>query len=378
LQGLCDGIEPTGTTERAERLRRALEVMLNEGTEALVLEPGVDMRYLTGVMWGLSERPFLMVLERNGRATWIAPAFEEGTAREQLGDGARLLTWDEHQSPYSRLEDVISRGRGRVALGPAMRWFVAQGIAHAVDERRIARGIDVVGRCRLIKSPEEQARLRRANEATKAALAWVQEHIEVGMAEPTVKNLVIRAQKAAGLTDVWALVLFGPNAAYPHGTRTERRLTERDVVLIDTGGSLHGYRSDITRTWLGQAATDEAHRAWETVRRAQQAAMAEIRPQARCSEPEAAARAVIVEAGWGPDYRFFTHRLGHGIGLQVHEPPYLVRDNLRLLEPGMTMSIEPGIYVRGQFGVRLEDIVLVTEAGREVFGREPEPPGRGI
>ena len=346
--------------------------MFEQGHDALVIEPGVSMEYLTGVRWGLSERPFLLVLQRDASLTWIAPGFEEGTAREQLGDGARVVVWAEHESPFARVHEALSPGYGKVALDPAMRLFVAHGVSVAVDDRRVARGADPVGACRLIKSTEEQARLRRANEATKAALALVASSVEVGVSESTVAEWVRAAQEAAGLSDVWALVLFGPNAAYPHGTRTERRLRVGDMVLVDTGGSLHGYRSDITRTWPVGDASDEAMRAWETVRRAQQAALAEIRPQARCSEPEAAARAVIVEAGWGPDYRFFTHRLGHGIGLQVHEPPYLVHDNMELLQAGMTMSNEPGIYVRGRFGVRIEDIVLVTESGAEVFG--PQAP----
>jgi Xaa-Pro dipeptidase len=169
---------------------------------------------------------------------------------------------------------------------------------------------------------------------------------------------------------VWALVLFGENAAFAHGTGKERTLAKGDMVLIDTGGSLHGYCSDITRTWACGSASDEARRAWDTVLAAQAAAFEQLRPGVACEAVDAAARKVITDAGYGEGYTSFWHRLGHGIGLQGHEHPYLVPGNARLLRPGMTMSNEPGIYVRGAFGVRIEDIIAITEDGHRVFGEK--------
>ena len=187
------------------------------------------------------------------------------------------------------------------------------------------------------------------------------------------------AQKAAGLTDVWVLALFGPAASFPHGTHEDRALRPGDVVLVDTGGSLHGYRSDITRTWVLGEPSRDVLRAWDTVAAAQAAALAKMAPGVACAEVDAAARAVIAQAGYGTahGYEAFTHRLGHGIGLQVHEPPYLVTDNDLRLQPGMTMSNEPGIYLPGRFGIRIEDIVAITSSGAEVFG-DPVMQGSGL
>jgi Xaa-Pro dipeptidase len=191
------------------------------------------------------------------------------------------------------------------------------------------------------------------------------------MHERDFAELVRAAQLAAGLDNVWVLPLFGPNAAFPHGTPEGRELAEGDLILVDTGGFLHGYASDITRTWAFPdpgAVDEERARAWEVVREAQAAALDVIAPGVRCAEVDAAARRVVAAAGFDGDYGHFTHRLGHGIGMQVHEPPYLVRDADHVLEPGNTMSDEPGLYLPGEYGIRLEDIVAVTEDGVEVFG----------
>ena len=176
------------------------------------------------------------------------------------------------------------------------------------------------------------------------------------------------AQRSAGLVDIWALALVGPNAAFPHGNQEDREVVAGDLVLVDTGGALHGYRSDITRTWAVGTPGAEAAKAWQVVADAQRAALSVMRPGVTCGTVDNAARAVIAEAGYGAGYEALTHRVGHGIGLQVHEAPYLRPDNARVLEPRMTMSNEPGIYRRGEFGVRLEDIVAITDDGVEVFG----------
>lgn len=371
LAGFCDGVVAPDDAERqghCERMRAALH---DAGLDALVAEAGPTMQHLTGVRWGRSERPFLLVLPRTGPITWLVPAFEQRTAAVQLGDEAVVVAWQEHQSPYTTLADALrSAGlRGRIAVEPALRSFIVEGLRGAVGSRKVVSGAAVVDAVRMRKQPAELARLRRANEATKAALRLVSERsIEPGMRQSELAAIVREAQRAAGLRDVWVLALFGPNASFPHGTPEDRALAPGDAVLVDTGGSLHGYQSDITRTWvLGEPGT-ALQKAWDTVARAQRAALATIRPGVRCGDVDAAARAVIDEAGFGPDYRHFTHRLGHGIGRQVHEAPYLVRDSQRVLEPGMTMSNEPGIYIPEGFGVRIEDIVAVTDDGAEVFG----------
>ena len=344
---------------------------------AVVVEAGPAMEYLSGVRWGRSERPLLLFVPVEGAPAWVCPAFELQRAREQIGSALEVLTWDEHRSPYARMSQLLidrELAGEPVAIDADARTFVTLGMADVLGRDLLDVANPVVAECRMIKTPCELECLRRANEATKIALAAAARHLRVGMRQSELAALVRQAQEAAGLTHVWVLALFGPAAAFPHGTREDRALRPGEVVLVDTGGSLHGYRSDITRTWLpfGEAPA-EVRRAWETVRRAQVQAMQAIAPGTTCGQVDAVARAVMASTGYGDGYQLFTHRLGHGIGLEVHEPPYLVRDNPLVLAPGMTMSNEPGLYFPGDYGVRLEDIVAVTENGVEVFGPSPGP-----
>ncbi len=336
------------------------------GTQALLVEAGASLEYFAGVAWHRSERPLIMVLPVDGPPTFVGPAFEQHTLRERTGD-ARLRLWAEHESPYARVGEVLAEGGAvKVAVEPWTRMFVLEGLRRDVPKASFVDGGELVRACREIKSPAELALLRRANEASKAALRHAATQVRAGMLEAELAALVDQAQSEAGLTGNWALVLFGANAAFPHGTRGERRLVRGELVLVDCGGALHGYQSDVTRTWAFGQVPAEARGAWDTVLRAQSSALAQIRPGAACGAVDAAARAVIRAAGYADEH--FVHRLGHGIGLETHEDPYFVRDNPVLLAPGMTLSNEPGIYMHGQLGVRLEDIVAVTATGAEVFG----------
>lgn len=371
LRGFCDGIDAPDAAEYAAHVEHAQRQLRERKLAALVVEPGPTMGYFSGVRWGTSERPFLLVIPREGRPAWVCPSFEAGTAQERVGERADLRLWHEHESPYARAAEVVrehSEGRGRVAVDAGMRQFIVAGLEDAFGKRRVVVGGDVVVACRIKKDERELARLRRANEATKAALRTVAPLAEPGMEQSDFAAVVREALLTTGLTRPWVLCLFGPNAAYPHGTKEGRRLRPGDLILVDTGGSLHGYSSDITRTWPFGEPDDEQRKAWATVREAQLAGFEHIKPGKRCSEADAAAREVMTKAGYPGDYGVFTHRLGHGIGLQGHEEPYLRRGNQRVLEPGMTMSNEPGIYIRGRLGMRLEDIVAVTEDGHEIFG----------
>ena len=367
LHGFCDGIDPPTGAEHAQARGDVQARLSRAGLAALVVEPGPAMTYLAGVQWGRSERPFLLVLPAEGEPVLIGPAFEARTAREQIGDMA-FSAWQEHESPYRVLVGRLPKGRGAIAFDGAMRSFVVEGMRAELAKRRLVDGTDVLAAVRMRKRPEELSRLRRANEATMAALKAAAAHVRPGMRQSEISGLVRAAQEQAGLLDVWVLALAGPAAAFPHGTREDRVVQDGDLVLVDTGGALHGYRSDITRTWAVGTASDEARRAWDTVHAAQTAALEAMRPGVRCGEIDAAARAVVQAAGWGEGYAAFTHRLGHGIGLEVHEAPYLVMGSDLVLDEGMTMSDEPGIYLPGRLGVRLEDIVAVTASGAEVFG----------
>lgn len=370
LGGFCDGVSPIGPGEHADRRERARAQLRALGMQALIVEAGESLVYFTGVRWGRSERPLLWVLPVEGAPTFIGPSFEEATLRERIA-GASLRLWHEHERAYALVGQALAEarlGKPRLAVEPWTRMFVLEGLKRDVPTASLHDGGAVVRNCRMSKSPDELAILRRANEATKAALRAAADHTRDGMLEAELAALVRAAQEAAGLTDTWALVLFGTNAAFPHGTQGALRLADGDLVLVDAGGALHGYRSDITRTWPFGQITRDASRAYDAVLAAQTAGLAEIRPGRPCGAADAAARAAIAAAGYGPDDKFFTHRLGHGIGLETHEDPYLVRDNQLILTPGMTMSNEPGVYIPGQLGVRIEDIVAVTADGAEVFG----------
>ncbi|MEE9385934.1 MAG: Xaa-Pro peptidase family protein [Nannocystaceae bacterium] len=371
LAGFCDGIPSVSEGEHAARIERGRKAAAERGCDGMLLEAGVSQRYFTGLRWGLSERPLLLWIPSSGPPVWICPAFEEGTLRERLPASATVRVWEEHERPYSQVAGLLperGRRRAKVAVDPMMRSFVVAGLQLASRGTRWDTRAGAVEACRIVKTDLELARLRRANEATKAALKAAASHLTLGMTQAAFRELVHEAQQVAGLGGVWSLVLFGPNAAFPHGTEEDRAIREGELVLVDTGGDLHGYQSDISRTWAWGDPDDAQRRAWDTVHRAQTAAMAEIRPGSACGDADKAARKVMAEAGYGVNYEHFTHRLGHGIGMQGHEAPYLVRDSERKLRVGMTTSNEPGIYVPGAFGVRIEDIVAVTESGNEVFG----------
>jgi Xaa-Pro dipeptidase len=373
LQGLCDGVQAPDAAEWAEH-RAAVRARLVElDLAAIVLEPGPNMSYVGGPSWGRSERPFLLVLPREGPPVILCPAFERRTVLERVADH-ELLLWREHEDPFARAGSGLAGLHGqRIAVDPTMRQFVAAGLERAWPTARWVREDVAVGPCRIIKRPAELARLRTANEATQQAIAAVRRRVVVGTPQSEIQGWVEQALRRAGLEDPWVLALVGPAASFPHGTAESREVRPGDAVLIDTGGSLHGYRSDISRTFVVGDPSAALRRAWDTVAAAQRAALAAIRPGVTTGAIDAVARAVMAEAGYGADDRYFTHRLGHGIGLEVHEPPYLAGGTPTVLAAGMTMSDEPGIYVAGEFGVRLEDIVVVTAGGADVFGELGAP-----
>lgn len=374
LAGACADVPPIARAEYETRIEQVRARLHAGGLAAVIVEAGADMLWLGGPRWGRSERALLLVVPVRGEARLVGPAFEVGTLKARAGGLELPLTpWEEHEDPYALALAALGGGASRagVVVGSDTRGFVIEGLRRVAPARGWRPATEVIEPLRRRKSPAELAILRRANEVTKRAIAAAAARLRAGMHEHEFADELHAALGAAGLRDGWVLPLFGPNAAFPHGTPEGRALAEGDLVLVDTGGFLHGHASDITRTFaFGEpAAIDGGRRAaWELVRAAQAAALATIRPGVRCAEVDAAARAVVAAAGFDGDHRHFTHRLGHGIGLQVHEPPYLVRAAEHRLEPGNTVSVEPGLYLPGEFGVRLEDIVAVTEDGVEVFG----------
>jgi Xaa-Pro dipeptidase len=367
---------PFGETDFVRRRERLSLLLAERGADALFVEPGATARYLAGLEWKPSERLFGLVVLRDGGALVIAPAFERDVLTKRLGREVELFTWDEHEYGYDTLARALdSRGVKTLLFDPATRLLLSERIVSAWKSGRTGSGADVVRILRSIKEPGEIALMRRANELTKHAIATVAPHVEPGMTCRQVAALMHTAQQRLGLENTWDLTLVGPGAADPHGHTDDTVIEKGGLLLCDTGGTLMGYHADCTRTWVvGGDASAEIRRAWDTVFAAQAAALSAFTAGRPSGDVDRAARAVIEAAGYGTGYSAFTHRLGHGIGAEIHEPPYCDSGSQVKLAPGMCFSNEPGIYLRGKFGLRIEDIVCVTAAAPEVFGPRQKGP----
>jgi Xaa-Pro dipeptidase len=380
LRPMTDGALPISVDERKARIARAQRLMAENGLDAIVMASGSSLHYFTGATWGLSERLFGAVLTRQGDPAWVTPAFEKLRASEQIKIGGDVRAWEEHESPYALVAGILADRRvasGRVGIEETMPFVFSNGIAQAAPAARLESATPVTAGCRMIKDAHEIALLRRACEITMHAHRAVFASLRVGMTQEQVAGLCAEAHRRLGIRG-GVLVLFGADAAFPHGTTAPKPLAAGDVVLLDGGGKLHGYQSDISRTMVfGAPPTERQRTIWQTVRRAQDAAFAAAKPGVPCEDVDQAARRVVEEAGFGRGYERFTHRLGHGIGLDGHEWTNFVRGNTTRLRPGMCFSNEPGIYIPGELGVRHEDIIVITETGAENMTRwsgTPEDP----
>jgi Xaa-Pro dipeptidase len=374
---------PITRAERHERQERARKLMSENALDAIVLMEGTSLDYFSGIRWWGGERLFALVLPSKGSAFYVCPAFEEGRAHEQISSGPEgenpdVRTWQEDESPYQRVaQGLKERGMasGKVGIEETVRFFFADGIAKAAPQATLTSATPVTAGCRRIKSAHELALMLLANQVTLAAYEAVYHALREGMTQHQVGDLITAAYGQLGFSGD-ASVQVGEYSALPHGSATPQVIREGSIVMIDDGCTVEGYQSDITRSFvLGRASGevgDKMKKVFEIVHRAQSAALAAARPGLECGAVDAAARKVITDAGYGPDYKYFTHRLGHGIGMDGHEWPYLVRGNTTKLQPSMTFSDEPGIYIRGEFGVRLEDDMHITENGAELF--TPQSP----
>jgi Xaa-Pro dipeptidase len=365
------GSEPPAITdeERWARIARAQRRMAETGLDGILMLGGTSMRYFTDTEWGRSERTFALIVPREGAPAWVCPAFEKERALERIRFGDDVRTWEEHESPYALIGTVLAdRGMrtGRLGLEETTYYHVADGLGRDVPAVQVTSADDVTRGCRSVKSPAEIALMRHANLVTITAYEAAFAALEPGMDQSRFGQLISAAHRRLGYSG-GALVLFGENSAYPHGTARDEMLTEGMVVLWDGGTRVGGYASDITRTAVFGEPTVEQRRVWTLVKEAQAAALAKAAPGVPAGEVDTAAREVIDRGGYGPGYRYFTHRLGHGIGMDGHEWHYLVQGSTVELQPGMTFSNEPGIYIYGSFGIRLEDIMVITEEGAELL-----------
>ena len=376
LKPMTDGIVPISDAERLARMEKARKLMVENGIDAIAMEGGSSLIYFTDVNWWNSERTFLWILPARGEMAWVCPKFEEDRAREQIRFGSDIRTWEEDESPYRAIADVLAgRGirTGRIGLEEQVRFFLYDGIRKAVPGIDCVSADPVTVGCRVIKSPAELALMQRANDITvaayKAALAMLREGMTKGEfganARAAFSALGVSGGIGAG---------FGEQTAFPHGSIKPRTLRKGDIVLMDGGCEVEGYSSDISRTIVFGEPTKRQREVWDLEKKAQLAAFQAAKPGVPCEAVDLAARKVLTDAGLGPDYKVpgLPHRTGHGIGLDGHEAIYLVRGNKTPMRPGMCFTNEPMIVIPGEFGVRLEDDMHITDDGAKFFS-QPSP-----
>ncbi len=372
LQPFPGDFTPITDEERLGRIEKAQRLMVDNGIDAIFLDAGTSMFYYTGVRWGQSERMFGIVIPARGELGIVTPAFEEGRARELIKFGDDVRAWQEHESPYELVAGILrdhGLRTGTVGMEERVRFFLLDGIRKEMPRTRFVSADPVTVGCRVIKSAAELALMQRANDITVAAYKATIATLYEGMPrEEFGANASAAHDKLGASGGIGAQ--FGEASAYPHGSSKPQVLREGDIVLMDGGCSVDGYRSDISRTVVFGEPTQRQRDVWDLERRAQDAALAAAGPGVPCEDVDAAARQVIVDGGFGPDYQYFTHRVGHGIGLDGHEWTNLVRGNKAAMQPGMCFSNEPGIYIYGEFGVRLEDDMYITEDGVRLFSQQ--------
>ncbi len=379
LKSMKDQATPITLEERRERQAKARRLMESNRIDALLLMEGTSLKYFTGIDWWGGERLFAMVLPAKEAAFYVCPAFEEGRAREQIakspdGERADVRIWQEDESAYQRLTQGLRDRRistGTLGMEETMRFAFSNGIAQAALHANIVSGTPVTAGCRMIKSDHEIELMRLANKVTLTAYEATYHALREGMTQTEVADLIGAAYTHLGFPGE-ASVQVGGYSALPHGSAAPQVIREGAIVMVDDGCTVEGYQSDITRTFVLGKASDKMKNVFDIVHQAQTAALKATRPGVQCQAVDTVARKVITDAGYGPDYKYFTHRLGHGIGMDGHEWPYLVRGSTTPLAPNMTFSDEPGIYIRGEFGIRLEDDMRITEDGAELF--TPQSP----
>jgi len=366
---------PISSAERLQRMSKAQQLMRAAGLKALLVEAGSSLVYFTGVQWRRSERLTAALIPAEGQAVLITPAFEEPSVRESLKIPADVRVWNEHESPFALLADWLKThgaGKGPVGVEETTRFFAFEGLRTLGVETRGDSG--VVRTCRIIKSPAEIALMQAAADITVAAYRETGPQISRGMTPADIGRIMSAAMAKRGATPEFSLVLLGEASAYPHGSGKPQEVRPGEVVLMDCGCSYEGYQSDISRTMVMGEASKQQRSVWDLVRRGQQIAFETVKVGTPAGAADDRVRAAYVKSGYGPGYKLpgTSHRTGHGIGLDVHEPINLVHGETTSLAPGMCFSDEPGIYIPGSFGVRLEDCIHMTESGPKWFSAPPK------
>jgi len=372
LSSLTDEVPPITAQEHAARLARVQGLMQQRRIAALLVESGTTLEYFTGIRWRRSERTTAALIPAEGRVVVVTPYFEEPSVRETLRVPADVRPWKEDESPFMLLAGALREHAvpGPLAVEPTTRYFIVERLVGAsASAPRVISGEDLVRACRMIKSAAELALMQAANNVTIAALRHVHARIAAGMHAADILAMMTAATEELGGKHEFSLVLLNEASAYPHGSVKPQQVREGSVILVDTGCTVHGYQSDISRSWIFGTVSPRQRELWDTVKQGQQLALETAKPGAPAGSIDVAVRTYYEQKGWSKDYGLpgLSHRTGHGIGMDGHEPPYLVRSDTTALQAGMCFSDEPGLYIPGEFGIRLEDCWYMTASGPKLF-----------
>jgi len=377
LNDITGEAKPIDAAEYARRLARAQALMKANNIAAVVIEAGSSMVYFTGVHWWQSERLTAAILPAEGMACIVTPFFEEPSVRETLAVPATFRAWQEDENPTATIAGFLrdhKLAKGRIGVEANVRYFALHGLEEALPDATLVPATPVVRATRMIKSAAELALMQKATDVTIAAYRWVQPRVEAGMSQGQVSALMDAATRKLGGSPEFSMVLIGESSAYPHGSKHPRTVADGEVVLMDCGCTVHGYQSDVSRTWVHGTASAAQRKVWDEVHQGQQVAIRAAQIGTPAGEVDDAVRRFYESLGYGPGYKLpgLSHRTGHGIGLDGHEPVYLVHCEKTPLAAGMCFSDEPGLYIPGKFGVRLEDCFHMTDAGPRFFSEPPK------
>ncbi len=377
LRPMTDGLKPISIEERQARVQKLQGLMQQAGISALVAEGGTSLMYFTGISWGRSERMTAAIIPAEGDIAYVTPFFEEPKLRERILFGDDVRTWHEHENPFERVIQLLNdRGfqNGKLALEETTRYFIADGLKKAGPNFELVSGTDVVLGCRMYKSTHEIQLMQAANDITVRAYQHVAQNIQKGMTGRDVGMMMRQAQIDLGARSLFTLVLLNEASAYPHGSKQPQVVEEGGIVLMDCGAEVLGYESDISRTFVYGEPSKRQREIWDLVREGQEVAFEAAKLGTPAGHVDDVVRKLYEARGFGPGYETpgLPHRTGHGIGMDGHESVNFVHNEQTVLAPGMCFSNEPGLYIYGEFGVRMEDCLYMTESGPKWFSKPSE------
>jgi len=375
LKSMTGDVVPINLQEREARVEKAQRLLRENKIEALILDCGTSLQYFTGISWWPSERTMVAIIPAKGDIKYVCPGFEENRLRELIKIGKDVYAWQEDESPYKQMATALKDAgirSGNVGIEERLRFFILDGVRKEASYLNYISGDPITMPCRMIKSSAELSLMQKAADITSAAIKFGITQLREGMTQPELASTIDDAQRKLGGQPEFSLALFGESSSFPHGSTKPRTLRKGDIVLMDCGCTVEDYSSDITRTIVfGAEPSKRQEEIWKREQQAQAAGFAAAKIGTACEEVDAAARKVITDAGFGPGYKLpgLPHRTGHGIGMDGHEWGNMVKGNKQVLQPGMCFSIEPTISIPGEFGVRLEDCVYMTEQGPQWFSK---------